>query len=301
MSITNFDKVELLLPMTGANNDTVFNDYSLRKHSVTRQGSSIVTSTGRSKFAAYGSSGLFPGGSSQYLFLPNTSNFALGTGDFTLGLYVWIDSTQATSFAYPLSKGNGATGSNEWNFLCRNSSDSVTFRAGGGTDVANNIEFGIFAKNEWNHLEICRESGIAYTFLNGTLVSSKSYTWNFSSNSYAVAVGGSTRETSSSFKGSLQDVYILKGYALHTASFTPPARMTQRTLTRTNTGVDSHEYDRAVLFDWNAGGGSNSKAVIPDSEGDFEATGLIDLEYGVTFIRDGCSPVCRGPYSVDGD
>ena len=78
--------------------------------------------------------------------------------------------------------------------------------------------------------------------------------------------------------------------------------MTQRTLTRTNTGIDSHEYDRAVLFDFNgAAHVGRHTTVIPDASGDFAAADLIDLEYGVAFVKADYDPICRGPYAVDAD
>ena len=42
-------------------------------------------------------------------------------------------------------------------------------------------------------------------------------------------------------------------------------------------------------------------AEVPDASGDFVADDLIDLEYGVAFVKADYDPICRGPYAVDAD
>jgi hypothetical protein len=290
VTIKHFDKLELLLPMTGTNNGTVFNDFSQRRRAITRTG--VVTSTARSKFTAYGSSGLF-NGSTNFLSIANGAGFQFGTGDFTIGAYFYATSFASNPNIY--SQRSGVTGS------------GVTFRlnTSGNLQVFNgeglNLLTGSAAAtlDTWHHGEVCRVSGQYYLFLDGVLNGTVANSADVGGTA-TVNIGRSLINTEY-FPGNMQDLYVYKGVGLHSATFTPPTRLTQRALTRTNSGTDSAAYDRAILHDFNAGAGSISRAVTPGSDGNFTATDLINLEYGVSFIKGGCDPICRGPVTVDPD
>jgi hypothetical protein len=300
MPIANFDKVELLLPMTGANNGTVFTDRSLRQRTVTRTGA--VTSTAQSKFAAYGSSGLFTT-SVQYLTAGPAADWAfLNRGDTTWTVEAWVrpDTTGASRII--VDTGGAATanvGFAVW--IADNGAIAVrVVRGTSGTPAASiTSSSGAVPNTTWSHVRVVSTNGAVEAFVDGISVGTDTMSSPSTSNPETTlnigryGVGNNLR-----YAGYMQDLAIWNG--LNRGSEPVPDRMTQRTLTRTNTGVDSHEYDRAVLFDWHGEGGQG-KSVIPDNDGNFEATDLIDLEYGVAFIRDGCSPVCRGPVEVDAD
>jgi hypothetical protein len=289
MAITNFDKVELLLPMTGANNGTVFTDHSMKQIVVTA--TSAVTSTAQSKFAAYGSSGLFA--ASGHRLTANIGAGQFGTGDFSVEAYVHKTDTAVGAIGGTY---NGS-GAGRWGFSL--SSTNLQFRHADSVIVNRSVTV---SSDVWYHVAACRSGTTLRLFLDGTQVGSDA-TLSDDFNAAAAMTAGAWAgvPTTSSWRGYIQD-FMITHTDKYTANFTPPARITQRTLTRTSTGTDSHEYDRAVLFDWNAGDGSSlSTSVAPDSEGDFVADDLIDLEYGVAFIKDGCGPVCRGPVEVDPD
>jgi hypothetical protein len=304
MPITNFDKVELLLPMTGANNGTTFTDYSMRQRTVTRTGA--ITSTGQSKFAAYGSSGEFIG--AEYLTIPHAAGFMFPDGtDFTIEGYFRFNSVASNKQL--VSKWSGTASAANWTFQWVQSSAQLifNFRAADGTTYVAAIDRSWSpSANTWYHLAVTRSGTDYRLFVDGVQLGATASvaTGINQATSSAVEVGRTNGAAVNNDMYS-QDVMITSGDAKYIENFTPPLRMTQRTLTRTNTGTDSHEYDRAVLFDWNgsqnAVGHTGGGFVVPDSEGDFVADDLIDLEYGVVFIKDGCGPICRGPVEVDPD
>jgi hypothetical protein len=304
MPITNFDKVELLLPMTGANNGTVFTDYSLRQRTVTRAGA--VTSTAQSKFAAYGSSGLF-NGSTDWLQIAASDGLNIATGDWYVGFYARPAQVAAAKYFWSLR--DVASVDTLGIQVTQPGADPTKVRLAVGDTDASAWEVEITSTNSiavdnWYHIAVNRSGSTFRLFLDGVIQGSA--TW-----AGTIAVGGQPlviadgRVTGGAllpWSGHMQDFVFVKGDAVHTANFTPPARMTQRELTRTNTGTDSHEFDRAVLFDFNGGDHTGRhRTVLPDSSGDFVADDLIDLEYGVAFIKDGCGPECRGPVLVDPD
>ena len=296
MAITNFDNVELLLPMTGANNGTTFTDYSLRQRTVTRTGA--VTSTAQSKFSAYGSSGYFDG-TSDYL-VPGTAVVPV-SGDMTIAAWIRVPSIDATiqrTVAGQKTAAQNNTGRINFAVDSQAQNGKLLFFIGAGTSLALRSTSSV-STNEWVHVAASRASNIFRVFINGVLEGTSSE-FTTSIENAETRIGMYNDGTNNSFLGYMQDL-IIANNAIWTTTFTPPARMTQRTLTRTNTGTDSHEYDRAVLLDWNAPGYTAVGAVAPDESGSFQATNLIDIEYCVTFIKSGYTPICRGPFSVDED
>jgi hypothetical protein len=303
MPIKNFDKVELLLPMTGANNGTVFTDYSLRQLPVVRSGSVLpVTSTAQSKFGAYGSSARFPantsGAPSHLQVIPP----AVLTQTFAIQFWFFAANTDGARVAFDTRYNNnfsGGVGGDQSGFRVNISTQvDVVFSLNNGTTEIE-IRGGAWAVGEWNHVLVGRgTANDCRLFVNGLLVGNETCNYNFP---YGHMTIGGISNSLNRIEHFQQDFYFAIGEEPPTANFTPPARMTQRELTRVNTGTDSHEFDRAILFDWNAGGNSVSHAVTPDASGDFVADDLIDLEYGVAFIKDGCGPECRGPVEVDAD
>jgi hypothetical protein len=300
MPIANFDKVELLLPMTGANNGTVFTDLSLRRRTVTRVGA--VTSTAQSKFAAYGSSGLFTT-STQYLTAGVAADWAfLHRGDTTWTIEGWIR-PETTGAARAIADTGGIATAYIGFAVALTDAGAISVSIGRGTSGTYAATIlsadGVVANTAWAHFRAVSTNGALQAFVNGSSVGTATMSSpSTSSPTTTLNIGRHGAGDSLRYAGHMQDLAIWNG--VNRSGEPVPARMTQRTLTRANTGTDSHEYDRAVLFDWNGEGGQG-KAVIPDNDGNFEATDLIDLEYGVAFIRDECSPVCRGPVEVDAD
>jgi len=303
MPITNFDKKALLLPMTGANNGTVFTDYSLRQKVVTRTG--VVTSTGQSKFAAYSSSGYFSGGTGQHLAVASDEKLTLSSKDFCVQFYCYVTSLPGTGQAHTFcGKGIGGNDTRSWYLALLNSGGThylrfAVFTAGTGASAVVYDVTHTIALNQWVHLAFVRNGTNWLIFVDGTAIGSPGTAANPLSETNVLRVGAAV--DIGSFVGYMQDFSLTVGDPVYTGGFTPPDRMTGK-ITRTNTGVDSHEYDRALLFDWSPGDGNSlSTSVTPDSEGDFVTDWVPDLEYGVAFIKDGCGPVCRGPVGVDPD
>jgi hypothetical protein len=298
MPIKNYDKVQLLLPMTGSNNGTVFADYSLRQQVVTRTAGAI-TSTTRSKFNEYGSSGYFDGAS--VLTVPEASWNDFSTGSFCVEFWYFIPT--GTGISDPnlrlvaVKWGSAAQmicgfGVGEWKPML------ALYSGGDGTFCISDDSVSL---NQWRHFAATYDGSNMRVFDNGTLKKTLAFDDTIDATNGAFAVGAFAWG-SSGFLGNVQDFLVTNGAAKYTANFTPPDRMTQRELTRVNTGTDSHEFDRAVLFDWNVGAGNIlATSVEPDSDGDFVADDLIDLEYGIAYIKDGCAPICHGPYEVDED
>lgn len=281
--IPDYLKVSLLLPMNGANNGTTFTDYSPTPKTVTRAGGA-VTSTAQSKY--YGSSGFFDG-TGDALSSASHADFALGTGDFTIGMWVRKTSGDAQTYQRLLQIGSDSGGGQVT--ILANAGTANEFRpyvAGYSGTAITIVEPGASPSTQdaWNHLEVVRSGSDWFVWVNGSL-SSQSTLAGYSIVQAAVYVGSNNAGVQE-FAGYLQDLYIMKGIALHTATFTPPARLIGDIVieTRDQTGALSPRKVFAVRRS------EHNKIVASgttNGSGAMTMTGLPACEYSVVAIAEG--------------
>lgn len=229
---TYWANVSMLLHFDGANNGTTFTDQKGHTLAV----NTAITSTAQSKFG--GASGYF-NGTNSVITSPSNTDFNLGTGDFTIEM--WIYSLDASA---------------DYSLLCNignqdNNSVRIAFGDAGygyklfyncGTLDSNNTfltsSTKTSLKNGWHHIALTRASGVSYIFIDGTLqsttllnnataVTSRSTPASIAAN-LPVLIGGFAIANplfgyiGGKFNGYIDDLRITKGVARYTASFTAP-------------------------------------------------------------------------------
>ena len=162
----------------------------------------------------YGNSSIeFDGTGDRLHVVPNTStNVILGTGDFTIELWVYFNTLPSGDLLLVGGDTNAA-------YLIATSSGAIRF----GTYNVNWLigPGGTMSTGVWNHVAVSRSETTINLFLNGTaVVSSVSSSQNFSAASYVI--GGDQVGGTNALNGYIDDVRITKGYARYTATFTPP-------------------------------------------------------------------------------
>jgi len=291
MPITNFNNVELLIPMNGANNGTTFNELSFRPKTIGV--TDAITSTGQSKFSGYGSSGYFNGTTARLTAAINNLNIP---GDFTVQLWLRLDTSTLVGGAnrciFGFNDAGASAAARPLLLLDANATPRPLFFTT-STLITGSSGFTV---NTWHHFAVVRSGTTVTMYIDGSSVGSATFSTTIAPTNFRI---GSSLAAAGYYSGNMSD-FMLSVDARYTGAFTPPSRFSGQ-ISRTNTGIDSHVYDRAVLFDWAGQGSSIAKAITPDSDGDWTAENLIDLEYGVALIKDGCTPVCRGPVEVDPD
>jgi hypothetical protein len=168
-------------------------------------------STAQSKFG--GASMLFDG-SGDYLTLHNVLTSNLGSGPFTVELWVYFNSASGTQFI--LSNYQSVTVG--WGLGI--SSGNFAFWATGDTpDISTSVAA---ATGVWYHLAVSGQSGAIRMFLNGTQIGS-TFTGTPALDSTATLRIGDGQGAASpqAFNGYIDDLRITKGYARYTTSFTP--------------------------------------------------------------------------------
>jgi len=220
----------------GADGSTTIIDSSLHARTLTAGGSTAISTT-QSQFG--GSSVKFPGVAGGRFSAAASTNFDFGSGDLTIAAWVWIAGTSPAD-------ADGARGGaivNCWQapFVVGYSlhiiGDSSTTGTGLSFDTWNPSSPGngtlfsasaSISQNAWHHVQVCVSGGTRYLFLDGTLLSGSSitigsgYTQANSAGSDVYFGSGVNSSYPLPLNAYVDELIMIKGHALNTASFTPP-------------------------------------------------------------------------------
>jgi hypothetical protein len=161
----------------------------------------------------YGTGSLAFDGTGDWLTSPDTPNLQLGTGNFTIEGWVYLNvAGSARGF---VSKGTSTTG---WS-LGTNSSNQVVFSYASSSITST----GTLSASTWYFITIVREgtsTNQTKIYISGTNDGTGTVATDF--NQTNIMYIGADRVGSSALNGYIDDLRITKGYARYTANFTPP-------------------------------------------------------------------------------
>ena len=246
---TNFDKVELLLPFDGANDDTSTTDESDSNHTVSFNGSADI-STAQSKFG--GSSLYIGGGSSNWVNIAGSTDFDFGTGDFTIECWIYRNGT-SYGFVFETRGGEDTT-----------STDGIGLYMGSG----GNNEIGVAVNrsnvilinqdhqtnDQWQHFAVVREGSTMTLYIDGTARGTGSNSTDFNrSRPFRLGNFHGSSSGGYGFPGYIDDFRVTKGLARYTSNFTPPsaAHPTSNSITENKYigqigGIDDSDVDYGI-------------------------------------------------------
>lgn len=181
----------------------------VKGHAVTLNGNAS-RSAAQSKFGGYSA---YLDGTVDYITVPSGSDFAFGTGDFTVEFW-FMQTVAGNPFLIdcrPISSTNGAYVTTYIN------AGTVVFF----TNAAARITSSAITTGAWYHVAVCRSGTSTRLFLNGTQTGS---TYTDPTNYIASPVNiGASGNGLFPLTGYFDDIRITKGVARYTANFTPPA------------------------------------------------------------------------------
>lgn len=166
----------------------------------------------------YGASSCYFDGSGDYLTIPGSADFALGTDDFTVELWVYR-SVQTTDKTLIRSGPASGTTAGAWEISVQ-ANNTIMFM----WDVYTSSSWligPIFTNLQWNHIALTRQGSTLRMFLNGVLgATNASFASNLNHVPALVYIGGTS---TNSLTGYIDDLRITKGVARYTANFAPAA------------------------------------------------------------------------------
>ena len=161
-------------------------------------------------------------GSGDYFTLPsNQTQFTMGTGDFTVEMWVYVTSLAAARTLYDTMNAGDSTGTGRFAIQLTTGGVIQIFTLAGTILTSG----GTVTVGSWNHIAYSRNSSSGRLYLNGAQVNT-TYTDN---NNYVV--GNSNRpvigvnafnNSNNPMLGYISDLRVVKGTAVYTANFTPP-------------------------------------------------------------------------------
>ena len=155
-------------------------------------------------------------GNGDYLSLASTSDFAFGTGDFTIECWAYhIDASVSGSYPYLFEFRNSGSGNEDRISLYVTDTNTIQLWVAGNS----RIDTGSFATKRWNHVAVVRLSGTTTIYLNGGSIG----TWNDSTDydGAPLLIGQREGQAAQSWPGFISNVRIVKGTAVYNSDFTP--------------------------------------------------------------------------------
>lgn len=168
---------------------------------------SATTSTAVKKFGV--ASGYFNGG---YIASASSSDWAFGTGDFTVELWLYPGTVPTGAYFSPIGNWAASVG---WCFFMR--TDSKIQFSNGSTFV---LSSSTISSSNWYHIAYSRQGTTGRLFIEGAKVGEITDNVNLTSTN-AVCIGRNGA-ASDLWLGYIDEVRVTKGVARYTANFTPP-------------------------------------------------------------------------------
>jgi len=162
---------------------------------------------------------LAPQAGNDYFTATSSSDFAFGTGDFTVEVWMYPLNVSVHQMIMDTCT-PGATGGTAGRIaLYLNPNKMAVYRPGTGTTTATGSQ--TITVGQWHHLAWVRTSGTIKMFMDGEETHSYSDTYNFTLQTLTLG-----RDAASGGAGQARaiwsDLRIVKGTAVYTAAFDPP-------------------------------------------------------------------------------
>ena len=175
----------------------------------------VTTSSSEGKYYGGGSLEL-TGSSGDYFSIPNSSDFAFGTGDFTVEF--WIKTTDTAFNILDITAGGG------WSTVLVNTGAQLFWQTSrASTNLFNITTNSDLIDGAWHHVAFVRSSNVVKPYLDGVQIgNSAGYTDN---TDYDVTTGSLNIGSGANgvLDGYMQDIRIYKGVAKYTSNFTVSA------------------------------------------------------------------------------
>jgi len=227
----DFDSVSLLLHGDGNNGSTTFIDSSNNSHTVTANGDAEISTT-QSKF---GGASMYFDGSGDYLSIPDSDQFEIGSGDFTFEAWIYLTGYSAAYqgqyyVAEIICKDSGSTGRGFTFYVLGTSTSWTNLRVGlfsSNTNLLVTSATTSFNLNTWYHVAGVRNGTSLRLYKNGVDVGGGTNATTVQNTTTAVTVGSENPYFIATgnayyFPGYIDDLRVTKGVARYTSNFTPP-------------------------------------------------------------------------------
>ena len=166
-------------------------------------------------------------GSTQYLTLPASTEFDYGTGDFTWECWIYPQGTNGSIIDFWISSPPLTVG--QCQLFLENSTALLSFYyANTTTTIAGITSASAITLNAWSHVAVVRSgsgTGNLKLYVNGIVAatSAGAVTQTMGVSSFSGTIGRQTITGTLYYNGYVSNIRLVKGLAVYTSNFTPPA------------------------------------------------------------------------------
>jgi hypothetical protein len=279
----NADDTVLLIHSDAVDSSVLVTDSSNSQHNVSAAGGSHHE-VDQVKFF---STSIAFNGTSDYLEIPDSDDFTMGTSDFTIDLWVYELGGSGA--------GNRSIMSNELVTADKlkiqiKDDQTVKFEVKiGNVERCSLISTSTLATNQWVHLSIARTGGTVTMYFNGTSVGTDTTVGSFDDVSMNMFFGKKANSVTEFFNGYMDEIRVIKGTAFWTSDFIPPSlpyqgiqedKLTSNILTAAvlDGGITSDEIGLSTLTDDEVADGAIDSSFIRDGtfDGSKFSSGSVD-------------------------
>ena len=224
-----WDKLVLGLHCDGTNGSTTFPE--VKGNTVTANGNAQISTAQYPALTGKTSSALFDG-NGDFLTVPDSNAFDLGSGAFTLRARIYLTGYAANNGGQYKSCiiGQDIPTSRAFSLAVDGTASSYTslIFTGFADNVPNYTAVTVsysFSLNTWYDVEVNRSGNLVYIFIDGTLQNAggTAFSRTIQNSTTTLKIGALDYNATYYyyFPGHISEVEVYKGVALHTAGFTP--------------------------------------------------------------------------------
>ena len=159
-------------------------------------------------------------GTGDYLSMPDSTDFTMGTGDYTIEGWFYFNATGTNRL---FGQRNSSAGESQFlgEFF---DGHTISYNHSiGGTNYAV-TKTNIASLHTWYHIAITRYNQVLHLYVDGVLQSTNTTTGSLDDRAQPFVIGRQGDFTSNTFNGYISNFRICKGHAVYTGNFTPPTR-----------------------------------------------------------------------------
>ena len=217
-----FNRVSFLSHFDGANNgvNNAFDDGSSNNHTISNAGSPTQGSFG--PFARPDGGWGVDFSINTMLTIPTSADLNLGTGDFTLECFIFVQSTEDNGGI--MSKRGAGSFDSSYRLSYRTGTKKVSFAMSGSPEPE--VSSPVVEKGIWTHIAVVRDSGTLSIYAAGVQGGTVSSNTSDMGGNQPFTIGSQYIDGSSvefNFVGIISNARFVKGTAVYSgSSFTPP-------------------------------------------------------------------------------
>ena len=159
-------------------------------------------------------------GSGDYLDIPNSSDFSFGSGNFTVE--GWFKLNALDSAQSIIGVWDYANNQRSWNVEVTSANKLVFSVSADGTNGQDALGGTLINKGVWTHFAAVRDGNTLKSFINGTQVTTSSFTGSLYDNTNDKLYIGMLNGAANITNGQISNIRVVKGTAVYTSSFRPP-------------------------------------------------------------------------------